>query len=313
MTQRRGGAADLRAGRRECSTREQARAWGLARLREAGLDPHEAWVEADLLLRAAAGLTREELLLRPLAPLADEAAEAYGSHIARRAAGWPSAYLTGRCEFCGLLLDVDPRVLIPRPETERLVEVVAAALAAHPAPLLVDVGTGSGAIALALTHLLPRARVVATDLSDDALTVARANAGRLGLAGRVTWRRGDALDALAGCVPPGGVDAICANPPYVPTPDLETLAREIRDHEPAIALDGGPDGLAIHRRIVGAAPQYLRPGGLLALETSALGAQSRAVAALIAAEGTFAPAEIVPDYAGLERVVVTRSRRGVAP
>ena len=313
MTRGRAGAADLRAGRRECSTRERARAWGLARLRDAGLDPHEAWVEADLLLRAAAGLTREEVLLRPSAPLADEAAEAYGSLIARRAAGWPSAYLTGRREFCGLVLDVDARVLIPRPETERLVEVVVAALAAHAAPLIADVGTGSGAIALALAHLLPRARVVATDLSEDALTVARANAERLGLAGRITWRRGDALDALAGCVPSGGADAICANPPYVPTPDLETLAREIRDHEPPIALDGGPDGLAIHRRIVGAAARYLRPGGLLALETSALAGQARAVAALVAAEGTFAPAEIVPDYAGLDRVVVTRSRRGETP
>jgi len=304
VTPGRGGVADVRADRAEYSTREDARAWGLARLREAGLDAREAWVEADLLLRHAAGLTREETLLRPSAPLGDEAGEAYAALIARRAAGWPSAYLTGRCEFCGLLLDVDPRVLIPRPETERLVEVAVAALAARPAPLIVDVGTGSGAIALALTHLLPGARAVATDLSDGALAVARANAGRLGLAGRIIWRRGDALDALAGVVPPAGADAICANPPYVPTADLAALAREIREHEPRGALDGGPDGLAVHRRIVGAAAPYLRPGGLLVLETSALGQQARAVAALIGAEGTFAPAEIVRDYAGLDRVVV---------
>jgi release factor glutamine methyltransferase len=304
MTSGRGGAAGARADRGECATREDARAWGLARLREAGLDAREAWVEADLLLRHAAGLTREETLLRPSAPLGDEAAEAYAALIARRAAGWPSAYLTGRREFCGLLLDVDPRVLIPRPETERLVEVVAAALAARPAALIVDVGTGSGAIALALLHLLPGARAVATDFSDGALAVARANAERLGLAGRISWCRGHALDALAGVVPPAGADAICANPPYVPTAEVETLAREIREHEPRDALDGGPDGLAVHRRIIGAASEYLRPGGLLVLETSALGAQARAVAALIASERTFAPAEIVRDYAGLDRVVV---------
>lgn len=303
MTRGRGGIAGARGGRAAYSSREEARAWGLARLRDAGLEPREAWVEADLLLRAAAGLTREETLLRPSAPLSDEAAEAFASVIARRTSGWPSAYLTGRCEFCGLLLDVDPRVLIPRPETERLVEVVAAALAGRPAPLIVDVGTGSGAIALALTHLVPGARAVATDLSDDALAVARGNAERLGLAGRITWRRGDALDALRGVVPSAGVDAICSNPPYVATADLATLAREIREHEPRPALDGGPDGLALHRRVVAGAAGYLRPGGLLALETSALGHQARAVAALIAAEGTFGPAEIVRDYAGLDRVV----------
>jgi len=308
MTRGRGGVAGARAGRAEYSTREEARAWGLARLREAGLEPREAWVEADLLLRAAAGLTREETLLRPSAPLADGAAEAFASLIARRAAGWPSAYLTGRCEFCGLLLDVDPRVLIPRPETERLVEVVADALAGRPAPLIVDVGTGSGAIALALAHLVPGAHAVATDLSDDALAVARGNAERLGLAGRIMWRRGDALDALRGALPPAGVDALCSNPPYVATADLATLAREIREHEPRGALDGGSDGLAVHRRIVAGAAEYLRPGGLLALETSALGQQARAVAALIAAEGTFAPAEIVRDYAGLDRVVVATRR-----
>jgi release factor glutamine methyltransferase len=304
MRQVRGGVVGTRADRTEFSTRQDARAWGLLRLRDAGLDPRDAWVEADLLLRHAAGLTREETLLRPSAPVDPEASEAYAALIARRAAGWPSAYLTGRREFCGLLLDVDPRVLIPRPETERLVEVAAAALSARPAPLIVDVGTGSGAIVLALMHLLPGGRAVATDLSDGALAVARANAERLGLARRITWRRGDALDALAGVVPPGGADAICANPPYVPTEEVDALAREIYEHEPRAALDGGPDGLAVHRRIVAAAAPYLRPGGLLILETSALGRQARAAAALISSEGTFAPAEIVRDYAGLERVVV---------
>lgn len=293
-------------------SRSGARAWGIGRLRRVGLDGRAAWVEADLLLRHAASLSREELLLRPAAPLPPEAADAYAAMITRRAAGWPAAYLTGRREFCGLSLDVDPRVLIPRPETERLVEVVAAALAGRPAPLIVDVGTGTGAIALALAHRLPGARVIGIDLSADALAVARSNGARLGLADRIDWLRGDALDPLAGRVGRGGADAICANPPYVPTPDVRGLAREIRDHEPVGALDGGPDGLAVHRRIVGGAAAYLRPGGVLALETSALGEQARAVAALIASQEAFGPAEIVLDYAGLQRVVTAERLMGAA-
>jgi len=302
------GVASARLRGAPYSTREEARAWAVRRLLAAGLDAREAWVEADLLLRHAAGLTREETLLRPAAPLGDGAAAAFASLIARRADGCPSAYLTGRCEFYGLTLEVDPRVLIPRPETERLVEVAAAALAARPAPLIVDVGTGSGAIALALAHLRPDARIIATDVSADALAVARANAERLGLAGRISWRRGDALDALDGAAPAGSVDAICANPPYVPTDDVAALAREIREHEPRGALDGGPDGLSVHRRIITAAAAHLRPGGLLAVETSALGRQAHAVAALMDGEGAFVPARIVRDHAGLDRVVAATRR-----
>jgi release factor glutamine methyltransferase len=300
----RGAGGTPARARAQYSTREEARAWGVARLLAAGLDSRDAWVEADLLLRHAAGLTREETLLRPSATLEDGAANAFASLIARRGAGWPSAYLTGRCEFYGLALDVDPRVLIPRPETERLIEVVVAALAAHPAPVIVDVGTGSGAIALALAHTVAGARVIGTDVSDDALAVARANAVRLGLSDRLTWRRGDALDALAGAVPPETVDAICANPPYVPSDAVALLAREIREHEPRHALDGGTDGLVIQRRIIAGAAAYLRPGGMLALETSALQRQAHAVAGLVAAEGHFTRARIVLDHAGLERVVV---------
>ena len=316
MTPHPGGLAGPRADRtgpaaREFTSRGEARAWGLARLRDAGLDARDAWVEADLLLRHAAGLTREEMLLRPEAPIGREAGAAYAALIARREAGCPSAYLVGRREFCGLLFDVDPRVLIPRPETERLVEVVASALASRPAPLIVDVGTGSGAIALALLHLLPGARAVATDLSDGALAVARANAERLGLSARVTWRCGDGVNACAGAVPAAGADAVCANPPYVPSADVDGLPREVREHEPRAALDGGPDGLAVHRRIVAGAAFYLRPGGALALETCAEGHQAGAVAALIAAAGGFAPAKIVQDYAGLDRVVVA-TRLGAA-
>jgi release factor glutamine methyltransferase len=313
-----GGGPGVTAPCLRGATRTDVRAWGATRLREAGLEVREAWVEAELLLRHAAALSREELLLRPSARVGGRAAERYASLIAARAAGRPSAYLTGQREFAGLVFSVDERVLIPRPETERLVDVVSAALgdparrAPHPSPLIVDLGTGSGAIALALAHRLPAARVVATDISEAALAVARANAERLGLAHRVVWRLGDATDALHGVVPPAGADAICANPPYVPAAAVERLPRDVRGYEPRLALDGGPDGLRVHRRIVTGAARYLSPGGLLALETCALGGQAAAVAALIAAQGTFNAAEIVLDYAGLERVVVATRREDAA-
>jgi release factor glutamine methyltransferase len=291
--------------------RRDAVAWGAARLRGAGLEPRDAWVDAALLLRHAAGLSREELLMRPEAAMGEEAAERFAQMIGRRAAGCPPAYLTGRREFGGLAFDVDQRVLIPRPETEVLVDAVADALAGIPSPVVVDVGTGSGAIALTLAHRLPGARVIATDVSTDALAVARRNAARLGLADRVTWALGDALEPLAGRVPGvlgRGADAVCANPPYVPSAEMDGLAREIRDYEPRLALDGGPDGLAVHRRIAAGAAALVRPGGVLAVETSALGGQARAVAALVAASGGFAAAEVLRDYAGLERVVIARRR-----
>jgi release factor glutamine methyltransferase len=296
------------AARAVSQSRRDAAAWGAAHLRDAGLAPRDAWVEADVLLRHAAGLARDETLMRPEAPLSGDAAHRFAGVIARRAAGWPSAYLTGRREFCGLSFDVDPRVLIPRPETEVLVDAVTAALAAADRLVIVDVGTGSGAIALALAHRIPSARLIATDVSAEALAVAQANAARLGLAPRVTWRLGDALDPLAGCVPAGGADAICANPPYVPAADLSSLPREVRDYEPRLALDGGPDGLSVHRRLAAGVGAFLRPGGLLAVETSALGGQARAVLALVAASGAFHPPGILRDYAGLERVVIARRK-----
>jgi len=287
-------------------TRRTMLAWGEARLRTGGVSPDEARPEAEVLLRHVFGLSREELLLRPDAEVPAAAARAYADAVDRRAAGCPTAYLVGRREFYGMEFAVDARVLIPRPETERLVEVTVDALRGRRAPLVVDLGTGCGAIALAIARALPEACLIATDASAPALEVARANAARHGLASRVTWACGDALDALTGLGIEGRADAICANPPYVPTGEVAHLPREVRECEPRIALDGGADGLAVHRRIVAGSARYLRRGGLLGLECSALGGQARAVAALVAAAGTYAPAEIVDDHAGVERVVLAR-------
>ncbi len=285
-------------------TRQGAWEWGTGRLRAAGLSGAAARLEAEVLLRHAAVLTREELFTRPGDALPAWAAAAFAALIAQREAGRPTAYLVGHREFFGVEFAVDERVLIPRPETERLVEVARDALADHPAPVIVEVGTGSGAVAVTLARLLPRARLFATDCSEGALEVARKNAARQQVADRITWIRGDGLSPLTGQGLEDAVDAVVSNPPYVPTPDLAALPREVREYEPRVALDGGPDGLSVHRPIIAEAGRYLRRGGTLALEVTALGEQARAVAGLIAAQGRFAPARIVRDYAGLDRIVV---------
>jgi release factor glutamine methyltransferase len=294
------------------STRQAAWDWGTARLRGRGLSPAEARVEAEMLLRHAAALSREELLIRPWEALPAGIAATYAALIEQRAAGRPTAYLVGHREFFGLEMIVDERVLIPRPETERLVEVVRDALEKTPTPLIADIGTGSGAIAIALARTLPEARVVATDPSAGALAVARLNADRHGVAHRIAWAQGDNLSPLAGRGFEGRVDALVCNPPYIPSADLADLPEEVRAHEPREALDGGPDGLAVHRHIIGDASLYLRPGALLALEVGGVRDQSRAVAGLMAAAGSFRPPRIIRDYAGIERIVIA-SRDGSAP
>ena len=292
----------------ELRTRRAAWQWGEAQLRAHGIAPEEAHLEAEVLLRHAAGLSREEVFIRPEVPLGSSAAAAYAGLIAQRVAGRPTAYLVGHREFFGLDLYVDGRVLIPRPETERLVEVVRDALREHPGPFIVDVGTGSGAVAIALARTLPRARLVATDSSAGALEVARLNAARSGVGGRIEWAKGSGLAPLAGRGFEETIDALVANPPYIPTAEIARLPEEVRNHEPQEALDGGPDGLAVHRMLVAGASRYLRPGGWLAVEVAATGDQAKAVAALIAAEGGYAAPVIVSDFAGAERVVTSVKR-----
>lgn len=257
-----------------------------------------------MLLRHAAGVSREELLIRPAASLSAAETSAYATLVDHRAAGSPTAYLVGHREFYGIDLSVDARVMIPRPETERLVEVVVGFLRERPAPVIVEIGTGSGAVAVALARALPRARVLATDCSPAALDVARLNAVRGGAAGRIEWAEGPGLEPLSSRGLLGAVDALVANPPYIPTAEIARLPWEVREYEPRVALDGGPDGLAVHRQIIAGAARYLRPGGVLALEVASLWDQARAVAALIAGAGVGTGPEIIRDYAGAERVVL---------
>ena len=214
--------------------------------------------------------------------------------VERRRAGEPMQYITGETEFFGLPFQVTPDVLIPRPETEQLVEKVIELASRYDAPRIVDIGTGSGAIAVALAHKLPGARLTATELSAPALSIARQNAVRNGVA-RIRFLRGDLLAPVA----EERFDIIVSNPPYVSTTDRASLSVEVRDHEPALALFAGDDGLEIYRRLIPAAFDALIPGGFVALEIGY--GQSPAITELLARSG-FEQIDFVPDLQGIPRV-----------
>jgi release factor glutamine methyltransferase len=250
---------------------------------------------AELLLAHALGCDRVRLYLDFDKPLGAPELERYRGLVKRRAEGEPTAYLTGTREFFAHRLAVDARVLIPRPETELLAEAALAALPEGGAAL--DLGTGSGALAIALQLGRPGASVTAVDLSPEALAVAAANAAALGA--RVTFLQGDLFAPLD---PGARFDVIVSNPPYLPTGELAGLQREVL-REPLLALDGGADGLDVLRRIVAEAPRRLGPGGTLVLEMHESHRES--LPRLCLAAG-FASAEARPDLAGLPRLVVAR-------
>jgi release factor glutamine methyltransferase len=244
----------------------------------------------------ALGLPRLQLYVQFDRPLLPEELAAIRALIKRRQAGESVAYLVGKKEFWGLEFAVDARVLVPRPDTETLIEEARERLAGAPVESLrvADIGTGSGAIGLTLAKLFPAAAVFAVDVSPAALEVARGNAERLGLA--VTFLEGDLGAPLAGQPP---FSLIAANLPYIPSGELGGLPAEVKV-EPTLALDGGPDGLALVRRLVAEAPALLGGGGVLALEIGA--GQAPATAELLRGAG-FADVQTRRDLAGIERVV----------
>jgi release factor glutamine methyltransferase len=256
-------------------------------LSAAGVDTPR--LDAEVLLSHVLGVGRAALVLERDRPVEGPAVRAFQDAVRRRAVGRePVAYITGTKGFRRLDLEVDPRVLIPRPETEHLVE---AALGLPEGARVVDVGTGSGAVALALKDERPDLDVIATDTSEDAVAVARANAVRLGL--DVTFLHGD---LLAGAPEP---DAVVSNPPYVE--DGAPLAPEITRHEPPAALYAGPDGLSVIRRLAAAAAAS--PARFLAVE---VGAGQAAAAAEVLRVAGFPSVDVTPDLAGIDRVVVGR-------
>lgn len=257
-----------------------------------------ARVDAEALLRHVSGLDRASIIAKSEDELPPDIAQRFEALVARRVEGEPVAYLTGRREFWSLALAVTPDVLIPRSETELLVERALARIPLDSDHRVADLGTGSGAVALAIAIERPRARVVATEASAAALALARANAARLGTA-NVEFRRGDWLAALA----TERLDMIVSNPPYVATGDPHLRQGDPR-FEPRLALEAGADGLAALRRIVRDARGYLAPGGWLLLEHGY--DQKAAVGALLAAEG-YADVNDYPDYTGHDRVAEARA------
>jgi release factor glutamine methyltransferase len=257
-------------------------------------------LDAEVLLAYVLGCDRAWLYAHPEHRLSPSQLSAYQFLISRRARREPVAYLTGHKEFFGLDFVVTPDVLIPRPETERLVELALQCGPTLPSPhLIADVGTGSGAIAVALAVHLPRAHMIALDTSASALAIARRNAARHGVARRVCCIQADLLAPLA-----GPLALIVANPPYLSQAELESAPPEVAHWEPRAALNGGHDGLAIIRHLLTMAADRLHAGGALLMEIGA--AQGAETLRLARRHFPQAAVEIVPDYAGHDRLLVVR-------
>ena len=260
--------------------------------------------DAEWLLAHVLGVERWMLHLEPERGVSEGARARVSALLARRRRGEPLQHLLGWEGFCGLRLRVTPEALIPRPETELLVEWAVEIL--RPAGVsprrVIDLGTGSGAIACALAHWLPHVSVVGIDISAEALAVARENIRALGFEGRVRLVQGDLCAPLASAL----ADLVIANPPYIASRDLETLPPEVREWEPRLALDGGPDGMAFHRRILAEAPEYLKAGGWLLMEVGE--EQAETLAGLLALGGAFEAVQVRRDLRGVDRMLGARRR-----
>ncbi|RIE01975.1 peptide chain release factor N(5)-glutamine methyltransferase [Cohnella faecalis] len=271
---------------------------GAAKLREAGAE--EADADAELLLLHLLGIGKTELLrdLREPAALAADGLDRWERLLARRAAGEPVQYVTGEQFFYGRRFEVGPGVLIPRPETELLAEAVLEA-GGRSSLTVLDVGTGSGILAVTLAAERPEWRVLASDLSEDALSRASSNAETHGVSARVAFYQGDLLEPfMSGPV----VDVLVSNPPYIPSGDVPGLQREVKDHEPRLALDGGEDGLNPYRAMSSQLGRLPRLPRLVAWEVGA--GQADDVAELLRAAAEWDSVRFVVDYAGIKRHVI---------
>jgi release factor glutamine methyltransferase len=259
-------------------------------------------VDAEVLLAHALGCKRIDLYgLHHAEPAADEVRQRYRGLIGKRVEGCPVAYLVGRKEFFSLEFAVSPAVLIPRPDSE--VAVMECLTLAKPmsTPRIIDIGTGSGNLAVAIAKHHRGAQITAVDISPDALAVARRNAEKHGVAERVEFAQGDLFAPVATAEP---CDFVVSNPPYIPTADVSRLPIGVRDYEPHLALDGGPDGYHIFDRLIGAAQHFLRPGGWLIVEIGA--PQEETARQHLTAHGGYELAATVHDYGGHPRVLKAR-------
>jgi len=260
----------------------------------------DAGIEAELLLRHSLGLEKAELYTRLRQQLSPSEAERFWYSVQHRLYHEPTAYIVKQCQFYGIDFYIDSRTLIPRPESELLVETTLELIGQHfPSGAtcsIVDVGTGSGAIAIAIALHLPQARIYAIDISADALEVARINCQKHGVEKQIHLLLGDMLQPL-----PESVDIILANLPYVRDSELSQLSPEIKNFEPIIALAGGWDGLAMVRQLVPQARQKLSPRGLILLEIGQ--GQGLAATSLVKTYFPIAKVDLVPDLSGIDRVV----------
>jgi release factor glutamine methyltransferase len=278
------------------TTREAVRRSAIARLTEAGIDT--AVLDADLLVAHVIGARQEDVYAHPEAPLTEWAVREVAALVERRVRGEPVAYLRGMKEFYGLSMVVDQRVLIPRPETEVLVQEAVRWGASREAPLFCDLGTGSGAVAVAIAVELPRAHLIAIDASEEAIALARENALRHDVLGRIDFRAGDLLAPLD-----TPVDAVVANLPYLRTEEVEGARGNSLAFEPRVSLDGGADGLRVIRRAIEALPPRLAPEGAAFFECAPdqAGEVSRLLGSALGARVT-----VSRDLAGFERVVAAQ-------
>lgn len=259
-------------------------------------------LDAEVLLMRLLKIDRLELCMRPDKELTGEECTEYFRWIERRGRGEPVAYITGTKEFWSLVFEVDRNVLIPRPETECLIEEVLRSCGREAQqPRIIDIGTGSGAIGVALACELPSARLIATDVSPGALSVARRNAERHGVAGQIEFLEGDLFASAA-----GEFDVIVSNPPYIPEDVYPLLPEGIRAFEPPEALIAGPDGTDFHRRIIAEGAGRLKPGGGMFLEVGE--GQRRLVEGLFQETGLYDRIRFRADYAGMDRVASARRK-----
>jgi release factor glutamine methyltransferase len=260
-------------------------------------------LDAQLLLAHVLGCKKVDLHVNFAEQPSEAERNRFKTLIQRRVDGWPVAYLIGERGFYLLDFEVSPAVLVPRPETEILVAEALAFLKPRTAPAVLDIGTGSGCIAISIAHQKKDAQVTAIDISPDALEVAKRNAVKHGVADRMTFLQGDLFAPL----PAGSTfDLIVSNPPYIAAHEFAGLQPEVRDHEPKVALDGGADGLAAYRRIAAAVVPFLKPGGKLLLEIGST--QDEAVRGLLAERLELEVGPTLKDDAKLPRVVTAKKR-----
>ncbi|KPQ32358.1 MAG: release factor glutamine methyltransferase HemK [Phormidium sp. OSCR] len=298
---------DLAQGARVEVTVSQVRAWR-NQARSGALAQNIDPAEVDWLLYEGARVDRLGFRLgQPgdrlgLSRSLEELSQLWAQRLGDRT---PLQYLLGSVPWRNFNLLVSPAVLIPRPETEAMIDIVLETKGADSAGIWVDLGTGSGAIALGLAHAFPQAQIYAVDCSTEALKLAQTNAERHGLGDRIQFCQGSWFDPLA--EQQGQLEGMLSNPPYIPSGEIPHLQPEVSRHEPHLALDGGDDGLTALRHLVQTAPQYLQPGGLWLVEV--MSGQSAAVCQLLQDSGHYEVPQVIHDFAGHDRFVLTQTKK----